>query len=69
MRLKTRFRMVWVACGSRSRPLVLDYEPNPRSSKSQVYWTMNGIMLRRLTGASPITTYRIGTDDRITAAP
>jgi hypothetical protein len=48
--------------------LVLDYETNPRSSKSQVYWTMNGIMLRTLTGASPITTYRIGADDRITAA-
>jgi hypothetical protein len=28
---------------------------------------MNGIMLRRLTGTSPITTFRIGADDRITA--
>jgi hypothetical protein len=46
---------------------VLDYETNPRSSKSQVYWTMNGIMLRRLTGTSPITTYDIGADDRIAA--
>jgi hypothetical protein len=46
---------------SRSRRLVLDYETNPRSSKSRVYWTMNRIMLRRL------TIYRIGADDRITA--
>ncbi len=30
---------------------------------------MNGIMLRRLTRASPTTTYRIGADDRITAPP
>jgi len=51
---------------SRSRRLVLDYETNPRSSESQAYWVMNGIMLRRLTGACPVTTYRIGTDDRIT---
>jgi len=51
---------------SRSRRLVLDYETNPRSAESQVHWMMNGILLRRLTGTSPITTYRIGTDDRIT---
>jgi hypothetical protein len=48
---------------------VLDYEPNPRSSKSQVYRMLNGIMLRRLTGACPITTHRIGADDRTTAQP
>jgi hypothetical protein len=44
-----------------------DYETNPRSSTSLVYWTMNGSILRRLTEASPITTFRIGADDRITA--
>jgi hypothetical protein len=48
---------------------VLDYETNPRSSQSPVYWAMNESMLRRLTGTSPITTYRIDADDRITAPP
>ena len=51
----------------RSRRLARDYETRPRSEESQVYWTMNGIMLRRLTSSSPITTYRIRTDDAIAA--
>jgi hypothetical protein len=42
-----------------------DYETDPRSSL--VYWKVNGIMLRRLTRTSSITTYRIGADDRIAA--
>lgn len=46
----------------RSRRLARDYETSPRSEESQVYWTMTGIMLRRVTGAAPITTYRVGTE-------
>ena len=44
----------------RSRRLSRDVETSTRSSESQIYWTMNGIMIRRATGASPITTYQIG---------
>ncbi|WP_331719039.1 IS5 family transposase (plasmid) [Streptomyces sp. NBC_00289] len=42
----------------RSRRLARDYETTPRSQESQIYWTMAGIMLRRVTNTSPVTTYR-----------
>ncbi|MFE0063482.1 transposase [Streptomyces sp. NPDC059003] len=42
----------------RSRRLTRDYETTPRSQESQIYWTMTSIMPRRVTNASPVTTYR-----------
>ncbi|WP_432066255.1 IS5 family transposase [Streptomyces sp. C10-9-1] len=38
------------------RRLVRDYEHHPASSASRVYWAMNQVMVRRLTGAN--TTWR-----------
>jgi transposase len=34
------------------RRLVRDYEHQPRSSESRVYWAMTAVILRRLTGAA-----------------
>jgi transposase len=34
------------------RRLVRDYEGNPRSSESRIYWAMSSIMIRRLTGTA-----------------
>ncbi|WP_329449144.1 IS5 family transposase (plasmid) [Streptomyces sp. NBC_01426] len=43
---------------SRSRRLAQDVEATTHSAEAQIYWTMTGIMLRRATGNSAITTYR-----------
>jgi transposase len=37
------------------RRLVRDYEHHPSSSASRVYWAMTHVMVRRLTGANPLT--------------
>jgi hypothetical protein len=37
------------------RRLVRDYEANPASAQSRVYWAITGIMARRLTGQSTPT--------------
>lgn len=37
------------------RRLVRDYESNPASSESRVYWAITGVMARRLTGAATPT--------------
>jgi transposase len=34
------------------RRLVRDYEHQPRTSESRVYWAMTAVILRRLTGAT-----------------
>lgn len=47
---------------SRSRRLSQDCETLPRTSESQIRWSMIGIMLRRLTGNSPKTRYRTSTN-------
>jgi transposase len=54
-RWKVERAFAWLG---RSRRLARDYETSPRSEESQVYWTMTGIMLHRVTGSSPVTTYR-----------
>ncbi|MEU1313314.1 IS5 family transposase [Streptomyces cinnamoneus] len=53
---------------SRSRRLAQDIEATTHSSEAQIYWTMTGIMLRRATGTSPVTTYRT-TPERDTTTP
>lgn len=53
---------------TRSRRLTLDYETLPASAQSQIRWTMIGIMLRRLTGRSPVTRYRTSTNAASLAA-
>lgn len=35
-----------------SEPLARDYEHQPRTSESRVYWAMTAVILRRLTGAT-----------------
>ncbi len=55
-RWKTERTLGWL---DRSRRLARDYETTTRSSESQIHWTMNGLMLRKLTNQTPITTYRI----------
>jgi hypothetical protein len=52
---------------SRGWPIHGPVFTDARSSKPQIYWMMNGIMLRRHTGTSPITTYKNGADGRITS--
>jgi len=44
---------------SRSRRLSQDYETRTDSSRSQILWAMSGIMMRRITGRTPLTRYRV----------
>jgi transposase len=43
---------------SRSRRLSQDHETRTDSSRSQILWAMSGIMIRRITGRTPVTRYR-----------
>jgi transposase len=43
---------------SRSRRLSQDYETRTDSSRSQILWAMSGIMMRRISGRTPVTRYR-----------
>jgi transposase len=43
----------------RARRLAKDYEGLPGSAESQIRWAMTAMMLRRLTGRSTLTTYRV----------
>ena len=63
-RWKVERTLAWLG---RSRRLARDYETAPRSQESQIYWTMTGIMLRRVTHNAPVTTYRTTTDTPLPA--